>query len=125
MGKLESSYFQCIDINKSGAKIEPSLSLSPPPNSIRVNITNACAQVCKPPPDTKKPPALLQNPCQFSSTQSIYGSPKSDLIKVAQGSSRRGYLRAFFLYILCIYQSSYHFKHLVSLISMLKIVVGP
>ena len=95
MGKLESSYFQCIDINKSGAKIEPSLSLSPPPNSIRVNITNACAKVCKPPPDTKKPPALLQNPCQFSSTQSIYGSPKSDLIKVTQGSSGKDYAQAF------------------------------
>jgi len=37
--------------------------------------------VCKPPPDTKRPPRLIQTPCPYSQTASIYGSPKSELQK--------------------------------------------
>ena len=46
-------------------------------------------KVCKPPPDTKKPPKLLQSPCQFLQTSNIYGSPKSDLIRAKESASKK------------------------------------
>ena len=46
------------------------------------------SKVCKLPPDTKRPPRLMQTPCPYSQTASIYGSPKSELIKARDSASK-------------------------------------
>lgn len=40
--------------------------------------------MCKPPPDTKRPPRLLATPCPYLQTASIYGSPQSELTKARE-----------------------------------------
>jgi len=60
------------------------------PNSTSKDAPNKIAKeknkVGKHPPDTARPPKLLQNPCQFLQTSTIYGSPKSDLDKVKENA---------------------------------------
>lgn len=46
------------------------------------------SKVCKLPPDTKRPPRLIQTPCPYSQTASIYGSPKSELQKARDSASK-------------------------------------
>ena len=46
------------------------------------------SKVCKLPPDTKRPPRLMQTPCPYSQTASIYGSPKSELLKARDSASK-------------------------------------
>ena len=48
------------------------------------------SKVCKLPPDTKRPPRLIQTPCPYSQTASIYGSPKSELQKARDSASKSG-----------------------------------
>ena len=48
------------------------------------------SKVSKLPPDTKRPPRLIQTPCPYSQTASIYGSPKSELIKAKDSAAKSG-----------------------------------
>ncbi len=45
-------------------------------------------KVSRPPPETKRPPRLLQTPCQFQQTSSIYGSPQSELAKAKETAAK-------------------------------------
>ena len=42
------------------------------------------SKVCKPPPDTKRPPSLMQTPCAFKQTTSIYTNPLAELTKARE-----------------------------------------
>jgi len=44
------------------------------------------AKVCKPPPDTKRPPRLMQTPCAFVQTSSIYANPLAEIAKIRGGT---------------------------------------
>ena len=46
------------------------------------------SKVSKLPPDTKRPPRLIQTPCPYSQTASIYGSPQSELMKARDSASK-------------------------------------
>ena len=46
------------------------------------------AKVSKLPPETKRPPRLLQTPCPYSQTASIYGSPQSELQKARDSATK-------------------------------------
>ena len=48
------------------------------------------SKVSKLPPDTKRPPRLIQTPCPYSQTASIYGSPKSELQKAKDSAAKSG-----------------------------------
>ena len=44
-------------------------------------------KVCKPPPDTKRPPSLMQTPCAFKQTTSIYTNPLAELTKAREAAA--------------------------------------
>lgn len=41
-------------------------------------------KVCKPPPETKRPPRLIQTPCAFVQTNHIYTNPMAELTKAKE-----------------------------------------
>ncbi|CAB4061067.1 unnamed protein product [Lepeophtheirus salmonis] len=43
-------------------------------------------KVCKPPPETKRPPSLMQTPCAFVQTTNIYTNPLSELTQVREAA---------------------------------------
>ena len=45
------------------------------------------SKVCKPPPDTKRPPSLMQTPCAFKQTTSIYTNPLAELTKAREAAA--------------------------------------
>ena len=45
------------------------------------------SKVCKPPPETKRPPSLMQTPCAFKQTTSIYTNPLAELTKAREAAA--------------------------------------
>eukprot|EP00096_Caligus_rogercresseyi_P008788 TRINITY_DN2841_c0_g1_i3.p1 TRINITY_DN2841_c0_g1~~TRINITY_DN2841_c0_g1_i3.p1 ORF type:complete len:872 (-),score=364.42 TRINITY_DN2841_c0_g1_i3:173-2434(-) len=60
-------------------------SSSPSPSPVPKDVRN---KVCKPPPETKRPPSLLQTPCAFLQTSHIYSNPLSELTQVREAAAK-------------------------------------
>ena len=48
------------------------------------------SKVCKPPPETKRPPNLMQTACAFTQTSHIYTNPKAEVSKARESSGGSG-----------------------------------
>ena len=67
-----------------------SSSKSPLPTKETTQSARDKIKVCKLPPETKRPPALLQTACAFSQTSSIYSNPLTDLNKAREANKASG-----------------------------------
>ena len=47
-------------------------------------------KVCKPPPETKRPPSLMQTPCAFVQTSTIYTNPLTEITKLKAAAGKSG-----------------------------------
>ena len=75
-------YEQQLKALQSGSNPAPKANgLKEPSPSKKESKNKEKSKVSKLPPDTKRPPRLIQTPCPYSQTASIYGSPKSELQK--------------------------------------------
>ena len=70
-----------IPIYENGLKPKPILTLIKPfqDGGSKKEKEKERLKVCKPPPETKRPPRLMQTPCAFVQTSTFYTNPLAEV----------------------------------------------